>query len=324
MPKLKEGKYRITRDGLHQIRYRRNGYNVQFTSKSKKEVLRKFKEWALSENDAQKRKVSPKATNFATFAEEYFQTVKRVNVEKSTYDTLCKTLRLYILPQLGDLSLKQITPMKCQSVLNGILGEGKERTAETVKFILGEILRAAVGEKLISENPMSFVKIPHHQRTTGTALSRGEVAGFLAAIETSRYRKQFLILLYTGIRRNELHGIEFEGEFMIVPCGKKRKGQKQLYRKIPISPEIRDLVPLSREELAVQNDVLTKNFKKLCPSHHLHDLRHTFTTRCQECGISKILVDQWTGHRDNRDMTSSVYTHFSDEFQLEEIKRLFY
>lgn len=37
---------------------------------------------------------------------------------------------------------------------------------------------------------------------------------------------------------------------------------------------------------------------------------------------SKALVDVWTGHSDNRDMTASVYTHFSEDFQLREIEKL--
>ena len=109
---------------------------------------------------------------------------------------------------------------------------------------------------------------------------------------------------------------------MIVACGKRRKGQRQQYRKIPIAPALRPFLPLSERDLAVKNDVLTGNFKKLCPDHHLYDLRHTFTTRCQECGIAKQLVDLWTGHSDNRDMTASVYTHFSEEYQLREIEKL--
>lgn len=323
LPKLKDGHHRITKDGLHQIRYRKDGYNKQFTSKSLQTVKAEFREWIQSINEEKRERV-PKKTTFEDFAKRYFEEVKRANVTSSTYNDQYKSLSSHILPVIGEVTLKQITPLKCQAILNGLLEEGKGRTAESVKMILGEVFRAAVGEKLITDNPMLFVKIPKHQRINGTALTLLEITEFIKACENSPYQKQFMIFLYTGIRRNELHSAIIEDDFITVASGKCRKGQKQQYRKIPIAPNLRQYLPVSSEELEVKNDVLTGNFKKLCPAHHLYDLRHTFTTRAQESGINKTLVDVWTGHKDNRDMTASVYTHFSETFQIAEIKKLDY
>lgn len=332
MPRLKDGHFRITPDGYHQVRYRRGGYNVQFTSKSLSKVKEQFRKWCKSVNDAERAEaqgISPATVQkqisgktFGAFAERYFRAVKAVNVEKGTYAIQHRALEMHIIPKIGDLDLGKITSLTCQELLNGILLEGKGRTAEMVKFILNEILRAAVGERLIRDNPMSFVRIPRHIRQNGTALSAEEVRSFMAACETSAYRKHFMLYLYTGIRRNELHSLRVEDGFVVVACGKTKKGQRQKYRKIPIAPGLEPFLPLSEAELEVNNDTLTTHFKRLCPAHHLYDLRHTFTTRCQECGIQKALVDLWTGHNDNRDMTASVYTHFSDDFQRKEILKL--
>ena len=324
MPKLKDGRTRITSDGLFQIRYRKDGYNKQFTSKTLKEAQAKFKEWVRSVNDEKAAKLPKKTQNFKEFAERYFEEVKRLNVAPFTYDLLSRRLRAYILPALGEMQIKKISPLKCQAVLNRILADGKGRTAEDVKFLLGEIFRAAVGEKLITDNPMQFVKIPKHQRENGKALTLAEIAEFIKACENSPYQRLFMLYLYTGIRRNELHSAVIDENFITVASGKCRTGQKQQYRKIPIAAGLRAYLPIFSEELQTANDVLTGNFKKLCSAHHLYDLRHTFTTRAQESGISKTLVDVWTGHKDNRDMTASVYTHFSDEFQIREIAKLDY
>ncbi len=324
MPKLKDGHFRKTRDGLWQVRYCRDGFNIQFTSKNKKVVVDKFREWARSVNDGGKERLPQKTQLFGDFAERYFTEVKRVNVEEITYSTQHRCFELHILPQFGQLPLRQITPMKCQQLLNGLLDEGKGRTAESVKFLLGEIFRAAIGEKLITSNPMEYVKIPRHIRTNGSSLSLSEVAAFVSKAKGSPYYRQFMVYLYTGIRRDELHSLQVEGDFISVICGKCRKGQKKRRRKIPIPPDLRPLLPLSEKEINVKNDVLTGNFKKLCPAHHLYDLRHTFTTRALESGISKTLVDVWTGHKDARDMTATVYTHFTDDFQLREIEKLDY
>ncbi len=324
MPKLKDGHLRKTKEGLYQIRYRREGYDKQFTSKSLQTVKELFREWVQSVSDGKKTLLPKKSQNFLDFSERYFANVKRVNVEEGTYQTQHRCAELHIYPALGGLPIRRITPIKCQEVLNAILAEGKGRTAETAKFILGEVFRAAMGEKLIASNPMEYVKIPRHIRENGKALSRDSVLAFIEACVRSPYQKQYMIYLYTGIRRNELHSLRIEGDFISVVCGKCRKGQKKRRRKIPIAPALRPFLPLSDDELAVENDVLTGNFKKLCPQHNLNDLRHTFVSKAQECGIPKELVDLWTDHVDKKDMTAGVYTHFSEEFQIEEMKKLFF
>ena len=324
MPKLKDGRTRITRDGLYQIRYRKEGYDKQFTSKRLQEVQAKFKEWVQSVNAEKAVKLPKKTQNFKEFAERYFDEVKRLNVAEVTYNLQYRNLQAYILPTLGELQIKNISPLKCQSVLNAILSEGKGRTAEDIKFLLGEIFRAAVGEKLAADNPMRYVKIPKHQRENGKALTLAEIAEFIEACKNSPYKRLFMLYLYTGIRRNELHSAKIDENFITVANGKCRTGQKQQYRKIPIAAGLRAYLPITSEELETANDVLSKTFKKLCPAHHLNDLRHTFTTRAQESGINKTLVDEWTAHNDKRDMTASVYTHFSDEFQIAEIAKLDY
>ena len=73
----------------------------------------------------------------------------------------------------------------------------------------------------------------------------------------------------------------------------------------------------------VNTTSLSAEFNKLCPNHQLKDLRHTFTTRARECGIDNELVAVWTGHSLGN-ITSSVYTHFSNEFQQEQAKKLNY
>lgn len=329
MPKLKDGRFRITPDGYYQVRYRRGGYDIQFTSKNLKVVKEKFRAWVQSVNEAEKKacKAKPKKPQdvaFGDFAERYFAAVKCANVEAGTCKSQHRSMELHILPFLADKPLQQISPLDCQEVLNALLQEGKSRTAESIKFIMGEIFRAAIGEKIIKDNPMDFVRIPRHERETGEAIPLPEIRRFVVACERSPYRKQYMLYLWTGIRRNELHSVSIEGNFVVLACGKKRKGQRQKYRKIPIAPALRQFLPLSEAELSVDNDVLSKNFYKLCPGYTLNDLRHTFTTRAQECGISKTLVDVWTGHNNKRDMTASVYTHFSEEYQLMEIQKLYF
>ncbi len=321
LPRLRDGRYRMTRDGLHQIRYRREGFNVQFTSKDKKTVVKRFREWVRSVNDETRDRLPVKSETFEQFASRYFEKVKIANVETQTYEDLKKQARRHIYPIIGKLKLKQISPLRCQEVLLHQIEANHGRTAETLKNLLNEILRAAVGEHLIRENPMNFVKIPKHERELGVSLTLEEARAFIEACERSPYQKQFMTLLYTGIRRGELKSAMIDEGFVTVRNGKCRKGQRPTFRRIPIAEGLRAYFPLSPADLTVKEDVLTRNFKKLCPNHQLKDLRHTFTTQAIQCEIPKELVDVWTAHVDKKDMTTAVYTHFSAEFQLEMIRR---
>ena len=71
---------------------------------------------------------------------------------------------------------------------------------------------------------------------------------------------------------------------------------------------------------------LTCAFSDLYTNHHLHELRHTFITRCQECGIAREIVSLWAGHSTDKTITTTVYTHLEQnvELQLQEIARFIY
>ena len=62
-----------------------------------------------------------------------------------------------------------------------------------------------------------------------------------------------------------------------------------------------------------RGDYVTKIFKHFCPAHKLHDLRHTFATRCAESNMQPSATQRLLGHS-KIDMTMRVYTHVASEF----------
>ena len=52
-------------------------------------------------------------------------------------------------------------------------------------------------------------------------------------------------------------------------------------------------------------------------------MRYVFITKARECEIDNELVAVWTGHSLGN-ITASVYTHFSIEFQKEQAQKLMY
>ena len=57
-------------------------------------------------------------------------------------------------------------------------------------------------------------------------------------------------------------------------------------------------------------------------SIHSHRLRHTFITRCVEKGMNFKVLQTLVGHVDGSSITSEIYTSVSNDFMMEELKKM--
>ena len=64
-------------------------------------------------------------------------------------------------------------------------------------------------------------------------------------------------------------------------------------------------------------DTVTHIFKRFCPKHKLHDLRHTFATNCLAAKFSMKVVQKWLGHSDF-ETTANTYSHVTEEITTAE------
>ena len=61
-------------------------------------------------------------------------------------------------------------------------------------------------------------------------------------------------------------------------------------------------------------------FNSILPKHILYDLRRTFYTRCDECGVSTAARDEFVGHSGGA--LTDAYRDLSDEYLLKEAEKL--
>ena len=266
---------------------------------------------------------------FCEFADMWFLQLKKPTVKLNTYKSHLSTYRAHIKPFFEGKRMKSITPLQIQPLFNKLDTEGKTRTIELVRLLLNQIFEAAVGERLIGKNPLSTVKVLKYETKNGEALSYEDERLLLAELNGSAYKLPFVIMLYSGVRRSELQSLTVEGDFVKVKNSKIKRAQKITYRKIPITPMLRPYLEAAADSdlitaVNTDPDVLSHNFKRVCPAHHLHELRHTFITRCQECGVPREVVSVWAGHAADRSMTTTVYTHFSENFMKEQAEKVNY
>ena len=267
---------------------------------------------------------------FTEWAELWFKEVFKPNVTFNTYENEFGRYEKHIKPYFRGKRLRQIAPLDCIKFFNRLKEQEIERTAEGCYGNMKRIFEFAVKSGLIRNNPMDSVKPIKHERKNGVPLTKEEERRFLARIKVMKYEAVFVVALYTGLRPCEYETAVIEGDFIIAQNRKQKNVKKIAYKKIPITPMLRPY--LSLVEAAMPNwKELTANsgkkarwqFQELLPKHRMYDLRTTFATRSQECGVSETVVQVWMGHSP-RTLLGRVYTKYSDDHLLSEGEKVRY
>lgn len=291
-----------------------DGKRKSFTRKNKSELIAVAKdcleEFKRLQNPNERRVLN----NLANY---YLDNVKKPFVANCYYRTLKSNYDNHVRDKIGDMKLSYITPMMLQTFFEELTSYST-RIAEDIKTLLNQIFEYAVGNGFIKTNPMRAVIVKRHERNTGRALTREEIASFKQKIAGSEYETAFLIFLYTGARNSEYNSITFNfaEKTVTVRNAKQRLHKKESFRTIPILPALYVLKP-EIENGQWRNydaDDLEKKYKKYAPGR-LNWLRHTFQTYCKLC-VSNEIVNLWSGHELGKDMTARVYTHYPIDYQI--------
>ncbi len=323
--------------GVYEARFRSYGYNISVSSKEKDLLKPKF--FAALKNYVQKMRaaeveelafpVVQKPPLFTEVAARWLE-LKRAEIKANTYKFYVQLLGANIYPVFLGVRINEIKQSDVQKLINDYYGQGKFRTSLKIFQTLSAVFNFAVGEELLERSPMRLLKPPKCEERTGQALTREEERELIELVVTSNCAEEvknaLLLLLYTGIRRSELASVQNDDGFISVLNAKTRKGCQEKRRLIPITPMLARWLPNFNFESmrTVRPDLLTQTIKRFMPAHHLHELRHTYITRCQECGVPREVVSVWAGHAADGTQTSTVYTHFSREFMREQAQKVVY
>ncbi len=137
-----------------------------------------------------------------------------------------------------------------------------------------------------------------------------------------------VVLLFTGLRRDELASLDLEDIDLDLQMIHVRKSKTQAgLRDVPIPDR---LVPWMERYIASgaighQRQWLVNVMWKPYPdpvSHHTrHDCRHTYITKLTEAGVDERMIKQLVGHAGG--VTNDVYTHYSMAKKLEAVNKVF-
>lgn len=236
----------------------------------------------------------------------------------------CNVRRLKSL--LDDKPLNAYTS---QELVTAVYKIPMSYTRYTCFYLLRSAYSQAVTLGYILANPLDSVDGVKHFRNKGRALTLDEQRHFIEVIEDNLRKALYLFYLLTGCRCSEAlsvcwSDIDYHGGRIHIHGTKT----PQADRYIPLFPQIRALlddIPRGCVNLFPYTvNAVKSHFKRLKHKYgltfRLHDLRHTFATRCIESGISIFAVSKWLGHT-NIMTTAGTYAHLLTDFERLEIEK---
>ncbi len=264
-----------------------------------------------------------KTSNYGQWLEEWIKVYKEPYLKPSSVTRIRYALKT--VPQwLKDKRIKAVNALDIDRALSECT---LPRSRKYLYHILTSSLKKAYNMGIMKENISVKVYPIKHRQRRGKALTVTEQAEFLKAIETSRYRNYFEFLLLTGCRRSEalaLRWSDIDEELKeIYIHGTKTESSERIIFLLPTIAKVlarQRTISNGERVFPYRGDNVTHAFKSICPKHKLHDLRHTFITRCAESGINVNVAQKLAGHSDIN-TTLQIYTHVTTEFQRKEFEK---
>lgn len=265
-----------------------------------------------------------------------FMENKKGAVEKSSL----KSYRVWYnyLRPLYSKRMKDIRTFELQNFINS-LSHLSTGSLKLVKSFIRMLFKDAMEMDIISKDYSEYIKLPKYKKVIERKIfTEEEIALLWDNIKILEYVDTILILIYTGMRINELLKLEKKNvnlENNTIIGGSKTDAGKN--RIIPIHPKI---LPLIIKRMGNKTDYLIPNrtgrnyyeynnfrqnefvkiMEQLGMEHTIHDTRHTFATMISDVSDNENAITGIIGHT-NINMTKK-YTHTNIEKMRKEMEKI--
>lgn len=264
-----------------------------------------------------------------------FMENKKGEVEKSSL----KSYRVWYnyLRPLYSKRMKDIRTFELQNFINS-LSHLSTGSLKLVKSFIRMLFKDAMEMDIISKDYSEYIKLPKYKKVIERKIfTEEEIALLWDNIKIMEYADTILILIYTGMRINELLKLEKKNvnlENNTIIGGSKTDAGKN--RIIPIHPKI---LPLIIKRMGNKTDYLIPNrtgrnyyeynnfrqnefvkiMEQLGMEHTIHDTSHTFATMISDVSDNENAITGIIGHT-NINMTKK-YTHTNIEKMRKEMEK---
>lgn len=298
---------------------------------TRKEALQELSLYSANPYDTDLKKI--------TLREIYgrFLQSKKNSISPNTFESY-SNICCHLSPLL-DFKVVDIKTAQLQRLFDETAVKISTGSLKLMKTITSQIFRYAMKLDIIDKNYCNFVTLPKYKRVLERKIfTEEEIAVLWTNMKEVEYVDVILILIYTGMRINELLKLK-KTDVDIVNCtligGSKTDAGKN--RIIPIHSKI---LPLIKKRMENKTDYLIPNktqkgsmhyisfrqnifipmMEKLGMRHTLHDTRHTFATMISDVSDNETAITGIIGHT-NINMTKK-YTHTNIEKMKKEIEKI--
>jgi integrase len=144
------------------------------------------------------------------YIERWLADSVRDTVKATTYETYERLMRLHLVPTLGRIKLKNLTPTHVRGLYREKLDSGLSPTSvQRVHALLHKALKQAVHDGLVPRNVTDAVKAPRQSRKEIPTLTREQARTLLDTATGDRLEALYLLAIHTGLRQGELLGLKW-------------------------------------------------------------------------------------------------------------------
>ncbi|MDR2930890.1 MAG: site-specific integrase [Propionibacteriaceae bacterium] len=267
-----------------------------------------------------------------------------------------RLLYLHVVPTIGSLKMKSLTPESIRSVHKRMRDQGlSESTIRTTHVILSRCLKVAEREDRIRRNVAEQTDAPSNTSTPARVLSVDQAVKVLASATDERELARLTCALVLGIRQGEAlalkwDDIDFVNETLRIDESVGRVPGQGLVTKPPKTAAGNRTIPLPRSVAATLKDWATcstdgsayvfpgvsggpeapERDRKVwitalaraeVPRVKLHGARGTSASLLLEMGVSERVIADILGHANVR-VTMRHYLHSSEEQRANALDKL--
>lgn len=165
--------------------------------------------------------VEPSKESLATFLDRWLESVKPIIVTEpvlkvtgpikpATYACYESTVRLYVKPGLGDVTMARLNPAVIQAHLKKLETDGHSgRVLQLAYSVLRMAFKLAVEWKVLTVSPLPS-RAPKYKSARRTVWDLPHFHAFLGAVAGDRLEALYVLALTTALRQGEMLGLQWK------------------------------------------------------------------------------------------------------------------
>lgn len=243
-------------------------------------------------------------------------------LEKDTSDLAPNTVRSYVskyknyCQDLYDMPYADLRTYHFETVIEN---SGKSNgTKNIIRKLFRQLDKTALKFEIIETEYSVLIKSKKEEASARIPFTEEEIRT-LWEHKDDKYVDTVLILLYTGLRRNEfvfltVDDVDLNEGTITVKRSKTDAGRRIVPIHDRILPLVEYLVENAKDDRLIHysSNAFSEHFKMcllgLGMEHIPHECRHTLSTRLDNAGVNRKIIDLILGHRSSG-IGERVYTH---------------